>query len=141
MSPWPKPIVSSQGGNTMRRQQQRIRHLIDSSGHVAGDGARAKPVRGAVGQHNPSQFQTRELTRPTPESVKTIALVKSRRQQLGSPLGQIREEPAQALGIVPEVVVPLKRQRLGSSVHRSGTALLTGFVVVSSAEESSVEFT
>ena len=56
-------------GNTMRRQEQGIRELIDGSGHVAEDEAGAEPVGGAVGQDDFPQFQAGQLQRLTPKAV------------------------------------------------------------------------
>ncbi len=92
-------------GNTMRRQEQGIRQLIDGSGHVAGDETGPKPIRGAVGQHDLPQFQAGKLARLTPEAVQAIALVEVLREQLRSQLGPFIDERPQALGILPDSVV------------------------------------
>ena len=94
-------------GNTMRRQEQGIRQLIDGSGHVAGDETGPKPIRGAVGQHDLPQFQVGKLARLTPEAVQAIALVEVLREQLRSQLGPFIDERPQALGILPDFVVLL----------------------------------
>ena len=94
-------------GNTMRRQEQGIRQLIDGSGHVAGDEAGPKPMWGAVGQHDLPQFQAGKLARLTPEAVPAIALVEILREQLRSQLGPFIDERPHALGILPDFVVLL----------------------------------
>ena len=68
----------------MRSQQQGTRQLIDGSGHIAGDEAGAKPVRGAVGQDELPQFHTGELPRRAPKAMQAIASFRARREQLRS---------------------------------------------------------
>ena len=98
-------------GNTMRRQEQGIRQLIDGSGHVAEDEAGAEPVGGAVGQDDFPQFQAGQLQRLTPKAVQAIALVEARRKQLRSRPGALLDEAPDAIGIMPDVVVLLLGHR------------------------------
>ena len=93
--------------NTMRRQEQGIRQVIDGSGHVAGGEAGAEPVGGAIGGDDLPQSQPGELARLTPESVEAIAPFEARREQLRGRVGPSREGRPQALGIVPDLVVLL----------------------------------
>ena len=88
--------------NTMRRHQQRVGQLIDSSCHVAEDEAGAEPVGGAVVKDDFLQFQAGQLQRLKPKAVQAIALVEARRKQLRSRPGALLDEAPDAIGIMPD---------------------------------------